>query len=287
MKLEYYFLLLLSIGLETTKNVFSNSFSKEILKNNTDIYKFNTFMYLGSVAVLSFFGIKPMSLFTVLLAFLFAVAIWFNQVFFLKALQYGSLSFSNFIQGSGLIIPLIYGIFVWQEKISALQVILILVLIAAMGVALDIKKGKTNNKWLIFSFLAMLFLGIIGILQTTHQASAHQDELFQFLLISFVFTVILNALSWIFTEKKEPSGYKIISRALPMAISCGVFMGGVHILNLFLAGVCPKVIFFPVVNGGLIFVTLLAAVIFFKEKLRLKQWIAIIIGIIALSLLGI
>lgn len=69
-----------------------------------------------------------------------------------------------------------------------------------------------------FFFSCIAFLGIIGILQTTHQASAHQGELFQFLLTSFVFTVILNALSWIFTEKKEPSGYKIIIRALPMAL---------------------------------------------------------------------
>ena len=287
MKPVYYLLLILSIVLETTKNVFSNTFSKDILKNNTDIYKFNTFMYLGSAAVLSFFGIKASSIFTVLLAFLFAIAIWFNQIFFLKALQYGSLSFSNFIQGSGLVIPLIYGIFVWQEKISLLQMLLILILIVAMAIALGVKKGQTNTKWLLFSFLAMLFMGVIGILQATHQTSSHQDELFPFLLIAFIFTVILNALSWFITEKKQPSGYKIVSRALPMAISCGVFMGAVHILNLFLAGVCPKVIFFPVVNGGLIFVTLLAAVIFFKEKLVLKQWIAIIIGIISLSLLGV
>ncbi len=287
MKLEYYFLILLSIGLETTKNVFSNSFSKNILKNNTDIYKFNTFMYLGSVFVLSFFGLKTASLYTIISGFLFAIAVWLNQVFFLKALQHGALSFTNFIQGSGLIIPLIYGVFAWNTKITILQLVCLLVLIIAMAVALDIKQGKISIKWLIHSALAMFFMGVIGILQATHQSSKHNNELFQFLLVAFVFTVILNALSWLVSHKSQPSGYKIKSKALPMAVSCGVFMGAVHILNLFLAGVCPNVIFFPAINGGLIFVTLFAAVIFFKEKLKLHQWIATIIGIISLSLLGI
>ena len=50
--LPYYLLTITSVLMETAKNVFSNSFSKNHLKNNTDIYKFNTFMYAGSLAVM-------------------------------------------------------------------------------------------------------------------------------------------------------------------------------------------------------------------------------------------
>ena len=220
------------------------------------------------------------------LAFLFAIAIWLNQVFFLKALQYGTLSFSNFIMGSGMIIPIIYGAVFLGEKLTLLQMILLLVVIVVMAIALDIKGGKPDKRWLFYSVGAMVFVGAIGILQAMHQASNKKDELFQFLLIAFDFTVILNGISWAISGKKEPSGYKMKSKALPMAIASGVFMGAVHILNLYLAGVCPKVVFFPIVNGGLIFVTLFAAVIFFKEKMKTKQWIAISIGILALSFLG-
>ncbi len=39
-------------------------------------------------------------------------------------------------------------------------------------------------------------------------------------------------------------------------------------------------------NGGLIFVTLISDLIFFKEKLNAKQWLGIIIGTVALSLMG-
>ena len=41
-----------------------------------------------------------------------------------------------------------------------------------------------------------------------------------------------------------------------------------HRLNLFLAGVIPSAIFFPVVNGGSIILCTIAAFIVFKEKLQ-------------------
>ena len=67
----------------------------------------------------------------------------------------------------------------------------------------------------------------------------------------------------------------------------GVFMGIVNIINLYLAGVMPKVLFYPVSNGGLIFMTSLCGVILFKEKLSIKQWIGMLLGIAAMCCLGI
>ncbi len=67
-----YGLLLASVMLETTKNIFSNRFSKEVLKNETDIYKFNTFLYFASFLVLLFFPGMHASGFTVGLSVVFA-----------------------------------------------------------------------------------------------------------------------------------------------------------------------------------------------------------------------
>ena len=103
-----YILLALSICLETGKNVFSGSFSKNVLKNETDIYKFNFLMYIGSFFILFFFDGFKGSLFSVVLAFIFSCGIWLNQYFFLKALKVGSVSFTNFIQCASLVIPIIF-----------------------------------------------------------------------------------------------------------------------------------------------------------------------------------
>lgn len=282
-----YLLLAVSIILETAKNVFSNDFSKNVLKNETDIYKFNVFTYIGSFLALCFFEGKGYSLFTIITAFFFALAVWLNQYFLLKALNCGSMAFTSFINGTALIIPIIYGVSFLGDKIYLKQIIYLVMLIIGMALALNVKKEKLDLKWLAFSGGAMLFLGIVSILQFTHQTSSKRHELVDFLRLAFLFAIIINLFGWLIKERKVPSGYSIKSKAIPMALFSGIFMGLVHIINLYLSGVIDKVIFYPVSNGGLIFITLIAALIFFKERLKAIQWVGIIIGIIALSLIGV
>ena len=287
MQIIPYILLAASILLETAKNIFSNSFSKKALINETDIYKFNTFLYIGSFFVLSLFKGKGYSLFTIITSLLFSISIWLNQYFFLKALKIGGMGFTTFLQGTSLIIPIIYGVFIWKESISLLQISMLLLLIIGMAFALNIKSEKLNKKWIIYSLAAMFFMGVIGIIQSTHQISSHANELVSFLRISFLFTIIINFFGWQIKEKKVSSSFKIKNNSLVYSVLSGVFIGFVHIINLYLAGTMRKIIFFPIINGGLIFVTLICDLIFFKEKLDKKQWIGIIIGTIALSFIGI
>lgn len=281
-----YLLLAASILLETGKNVFSNNFSKKALQNETDIYKFNTFLYAGSFGVLCCTGGWEVSAFTAVTALLFAAALWLNQYFFLKALAQGPMGFTSFIQGVSLVIPVIYGALVWNEALGLRHILLLVLLIGALALALDLKKERLNRKWLACSLAAMLALGGISILQSTHQMSSHKGELFAFLRLAFLLAVGINLAGWRLRERKTPATFRLKGNALPMAAASGVFMGLVHIINLYLSGVMKKVIFFPVVNGGLIFVTLLAGMVFFKEKLGVKQWLGILLGTAALCLIG-
>lgn len=282
-----YILLFLSIFMETGKTIFSNSFSKNILRNDTDIYKFNFFTYLGSTVVLMFYRGGGTSLFSVILALFFSICIWLNQYFMLKALECGSMTFTTFMAGSNLIIPVIFGAIVWHEKITFLQIAMLALLILSMALALDIKRDGVNLKWLVMSLLTMLTSGLIGIMQSIHQSSAHAGELASFLRYSFIFSAIINLAGWKMRERKESTSFSIKGKTFIQAVLTGVFIGAVHIINLYLAGKLPKVIFFPAVNGGLIFITLVADLIFFKERLNWKQWIGIIIGSIALCIMGI
>lgn len=286
MKQLPYILLAASILLEMGKNVFSNNFSKKALQNETDIYKFNTFLYVGSFGVLCCTGGWEMSAFTWITAFLFAIALWLNQYFFLKALSEGPMGFTSFIQGVSLVIPVIYGAVMWNETLRLRHILLLVLLLGALALALDLKKERLNKKWLFCSAAAMLALGGISILQSTHQMSEHKGELFAFLRLAFLLAIGINWAGWQIGERKTPSTFRLKGNAVAMALASGVFMGLVHIINLYLSGVMKKVIFFPVVNGGLIFVTLLAGLVFFKEKLGFKQWIGILLGTAALCLIG-
>lgn len=282
-----FLLLFLSLSLETGKNIFSNNFGKKYLKNNTDVYKFNMLLYIGSFITLMLMGDFSISLFTVITAFIFAVVTAASQLFFLKALKYGHMSFTTFVQCSSLIVPALYGVVVLDEKMTVLQILAIPLLIVSMALVLGIKREKTNSKWVLFSLLTMLFTGLIGIMQTVHQTSSHSKELFGFLTMAFLFASVLNAAFWIYEEKKQRASFSIKSCVPIHAGLSGIFMGIVNVINLYLAGVMPKVLFFPIANGGLIFVTSLCGVVIFKEKMNMKQWLGMLMGIIALCCLGI
>ena len=279
-------LLFLGIFLETAKNVLYTKFSKNSMSNDTDIYKFNVFSYIGSFFITIFFGHGNFSVFTLVTAVIFALILNLNQVFFIKALSKGTVSATNFIQSSGLVISTVGGAIICKEHIKPYNAIVLVVLLFALFLALEVKKGNLNKEWLVFAFLAMLFMGIIGIMQTYHQSSEHKNELITFLRIAFLCSAVINIPLWKLSGKKQTENFKVKSRETALAFASGAFMGVTHIINLFLSSVMPKIIFFPVVNGGLVFVTLLAGVIFFKERFSKLQIVGIILGILALSVIG-
>ena len=202
MTLINFILLGLSVAFETIKNIFSNDFSKNNLKNKTDIYKFGFYSYIASFVVLLFFKSEGCSTYTVVLAVAFAALLAFNQYFFFKA---------NFIQGISLLIPTFFGIIFWNEKISFIQIVFLVVLVLSLFWALNIKIEKNNIKWWIFSVLTMLTVGFFGVIQSLHQMSDVKSELMSFLKIAFLLTTLFYFVMWKFYERKESSGFSIKS----------------------------------------------------------------------------
>lgn len=200
--LTYYLLTLMSVLMETVKNVFSNDFSKNCLKNNTDIYKFNTFMYAGSLAVLlGILFVKgcTISFYTVCMAFLFTLASSGMQSTLLRALRHGPLSFVNFIQTSGgIVLPSLFGAIFLKQGISGIQIAALPILLISLAMVMDLKKGDGSvsvRKWLPGAAMSMLWCGVVGILQTLFQTSEHKEELYGFLTITFLMIVLLNLIS--------------------------------------------------------------------------------------------
>lgn len=286
----YYLLTISSVFMETCKNIFSNVYSKDHIKNEGDIYLFNVFMYSGSLAVmLALLLAKPsaLSLGTVILAALFALVIGGMQTTLLRALRCGPLSYVNFIQTSGLIIPALFGALFLGQKITLVQIIALPVLLFSMALVMDLKKEESKGKWLFDAVGSMVCCGLVGVLQSVQQSSAWASEQNSFLALSFLFVVIINLISYLVSPKKNDNEKHISFKMSMLPILTGIFFGIVNALNLFLVGVMPSVIFFPMSNGGLLIATMLSAVIFFRETLNMKQWIGILIGLISMCMLGI
>jgi drug/metabolite transporter (DMT)-like permease len=280
-----YFLLFFSIFLETAKTVIANLFSKQELKEDRDIFKFNWIFYLGSFAILLCFPTTKPSLYTVLMAVGFAVVTTASQYFCLQALRCGPMSLTTFIQGSNLLIPTFFGMIFLNVVPSPIFWPLLVLLLVAMALVLISKPESVRFRWILLSMGTFLFTGGIGIMQTL----AKPDEQIPFLQIAFALCALFNLAGQLLARKKDAPSFPIRSRTAVMAIGSGIAMGAVNRINLYLAdpNVMPTYIFFPIVNGGLIFLTTVAAVIFFKERLTRKQWIGLVLGIAMLTVIGI
>jgi len=214
-----------------------------------------------------------------------SVLTYFAQI---RALSLGTASSTMLVYSCGFLIPIFFTCFFYGETISIVQVIGILVLLVALFLIINPKKGdKLSFAWLIFSILAMSGSGFTAVLQKIHQRSDFSNELSYLLTISFLMSsLIMFILSLVVKEKDSNAKSFINKRVVITACVSGLFIGTLNYLNTFLAGKLPSVILFPIYNIGSIILSGVICAILFKEKNTKKQILGFIIGCFAILLIG-
>lgn len=283
-------------------SMLSNLFGGLIKKRINDKYENNIFSYQIYNAVVSFSSALcllimsdnlSVSFYTIILSLLFGIITLAQQIFNLYALENGPLSYTTVIISLSTLIPTVSGALFWNEKIAFVQYVGIafLCICFILSVNLKNKEKSIGIKWLIFSVLAFISTGLIGIMQKIHQSSTHKDELDAFLIISFFFSFLISSIAAaIFKKQRNITDNNIkhsVINFTPIALMLisGIFVAINNKYNLFLSGVLDAAVFFPVVNGGGLILTSAAAVILFKEGLTKLQYLGIITGIISVILI--
>lgn len=246
------------------------------------------------------------SAFTVWLALLFGAVVCLQQLTLLLALSKGPLSYTMVIVAMSTLITALSGVLFWHEHLRAVQLvgIVLMVLCLVLSVKREPKKsGESGGRrlsavWLLLALLAMAFNGGVGILQKTHQSSAHKAELPAFLFVAFAFCVVFSVLCYLFLTirargKRQEAGAEESTAHSPrfsrnlivLFLLSGVCVALCHCINLYLSGVVAAAVFFPIVNGGALMLTTLASLLLFHERLSLTQWLGLALGAVATLLL--
>lgn len=246
------------------------------------------------------------SAFTVWLALLFGAVVCLQQLTLLLALSKGPLSYTMVIVAMSTLITALSGVLFWHEHLRAVQLvgIVLMVLCLVLSVKREPKKsGESGGRrlsavWLLLALLAMVFNGGVGILQKTHQSSAHKAELPAFLFVAFAFCAVFSVLCYLFLiirarGKRQETGAEESTARSPhfsrnlivLFLLSGVCVALCHCINLYLSGVVAAAVFFPIVNGGALMLTTLASLLLFHERLSLTQWLGLALGAVATFLL--
>ncbi len=291
------------LGGSLIRKIYSDKFSGSALARN--VYNaVSTGIAAIALAVMAicFYGLTSLSsvsLFTIMLAVAFGVITALQQLMMLKAFEVGPFAYTSVITSLSMLIPTLSGALIFKtETISQLQYIGIALMVVCLVLSVDTKKGaeekKASFKWILFCGGSFIFCGLIGVMQTWHQSNAeHKDELNVFLVIAFVIACAYSTLMSLISLKKEPKKTDGESNRFPffaimplLIVAVAGICGAMNnMFNLYLVGKMKTAVFFPIVNGGGLILTTLSALVIFREKLSIKQWIGMAFGVAAVFLL--
>lgn len=246
--------------------------------------------FFSALVLLCWGGIGKVSIFTLLLGILFGTIVATQGVMSLKAVECGPMSYTSVIVSFSTVISALSGVAFFGESISVLQIVGITLMLGSFAFAVekDKEKKKASLRWLTFCLIAFLCCGGVGVMQKIHQHSVYKEELNAFLVIAFTTSCLLMSALTIYTSKKEKESLfaktsegKLDIVAICIPIALGVMSAINHRLNLYLSGVMPSAVFFPIVNGGGLVLTTLSAVLLFKERLGKRQWLGVALGVLS------
>ena len=284
-----YILLLISVTAVTMKASVVNNFGKRRMNGMRDMYMFNAMFSFAAIIFILIVGgiIKQCSGYTVMTGIIYGLMTMAAEICSLKAMQYGPMSFAVFLSSCGMLLPIAYGVIILREDISSVELISLAVLFAAIFLVINPKtSGEKAEKWSIYGLGAMVMVGMVGILQKVHQRSAYKAELILFMAAAFS-AYFIASLVMAVRCKKDGAGAVFNKSLIGIAVLSGICCGANNIINLYLSGIMPAIVFFPIANGGYILLATLSARFVFKEKITSAQTIGIILGIFALCGLGI
>lgn len=239
--------------------------------------------------------------FTVLLGLAFGVVVMINLLSMRLAYAVGPLALTTVVINFSTVFTSMSGAVLFGEKFNPLILIALAFLISSSVFCSKSQKGesekKANFKWLLFSALAMLSCTGIGLMQKTHGTSEYKAEVIPFLMVAFLTCSVFSAIVAVtvrkikrdeitaVTESLQKTEKQLIFTKKPMLLfvlyAClsGVFTSIEHSFNLYLSGVMPTAVFFPLVNGIPLVLSMVLGFTVLRQKLNKNQIIGLVLGV--------
>jgi drug/metabolite transporter (DMT)-like permease len=224
---------------------------------------------------------KPWFLGSLFLGFMFIYV--FNILG--KTTQINGISVASVSSKMAMIIPILFGIFVFHENVGIYKILGIL--IALLAVYFTSKKEKGEAKSSNFILPTLLFIGA-GIIDTSMNYIQHyfikENEVSLFASSTFFFAFIFGLLYLLFTTLKETQ--KIYGKNILAGILLGIpnYFSMYFLIKALQNKNLESATIFTLINIGVILLTTIFSILFFKEKLKLQNYIGILLAIIAVFL---
>lgn len=290
--IKYFFLLLLPV-LVATKVLLQGHYSKARVRSLCDTFFLTGFIFASIAAITGalFFRVLP-SVSTILFALLFGVVNYVYQVSYASAFRAGPVSLTSIICNFNMIVIVPFSALVFKEEIGPFQWIGFTFVAAAMVLLNKPSNGtekKANLKWLLLSILTMVTSGFTGILQSAYGKYFPSEEKDSFIVIGYIVAALLCFATAFSVKKiKKTDFFKVDPKFIGGIAVIGAALGLYNILIIEVQArqYFPASVLFPVLSVLNFIMTLAASILFLKERIRLRQWIGVLVGACAVVLMN-
>jgi len=202
-------------------------------------------------------------------------------LFFTKAAQIGNYAFSVSVFQLSFLIPVVFSVIAWKEKIGPFRILGICLIILSLLLITSSSSGEkkpSSGKWLLFAVSSFFINGGNGICQST--AARFGSDLLAYLLVTYLAGGILL---FIFSAGRKMLGGRVFLFGTAGA-ACSLIG---NFLTLKLLTTYPPAGVFPVTLTGPVIVSTIVSAIVFREKIRKAGYAGIFLGAAGIALLSI
>lgn len=293
--LEYsYFLIILLLRLP--QNIF-NKRSSGIVRGAPAYFAYGAYRYLlsgGMALVLLLFagGFSGVSLKALAISAIGAVALGSNLFFGLEALKSGAMVLSSMAGSAGLLLPCVFGIFMFDEPMSTMQLFGILLLIFSGWLLIGYSKklkGSFTPRTMLLLIGSMLSNGFTMVAQKMFSKYLPDVSVsvFSFLAFGLVGVEMCVGLVPQLTKKEKREEIRELPKALWFyGAGLSTILLIINQLATIAAKVIPSAIMFPINDGGATIITALTGAVVFKEKLTARSVAGLALGIASLIVIN-
>ena len=218
--------------------------------------------------------------FSVVMATLFTVFVMVYVFIGFKIMEKVSMSlYTLFLMAGGMIVPFVAGVIFWDEPLSVLRVLGLLAIVGAMVIS-NSDGSKFDKRQILLCVLVFFLNGFVSVTAKAHQISeaGRLVTSADFGFIAMVTKAIICSVALLFVGKKEASPEKLpIGKGAVISAFSAIAGGLSFFLQLIGAVDVPATVLYPMITGGCVVLSSLAGLVFFKEKIEKRQWIAIAI----------
>lgn len=220
----------------------------------------------------------------------FCMGIFFIFIFLLMAesSQVNGISMTSVANKMSLIIPVIAGIFLYNESITWLMVTgIILALVSVIFTSIKDKSMALSKNGTFILMLIFFGSGLIDIMIKYMQHHyLTENEGAAFVMVIFMAAAIFGLLWMLLTHRDRFRNFNKASIVGGIALGIPNF-GSIYFLILALekSGLQSSVLY-PINNMGIVGISALFGIFIFKEKINLINFIGILLAIAAIALIA-